>query len=180
VNNETAPWSEYNHGKLITAAGLSRLLRPFDISPRTIRIGENTVKGYRHEDFEDSWKRYLRPSAAGLSNHSSSEEASAPSHTSQSRVNAVATKNSDPSQPTSVTDCISPSWADLGRPVTTVTAAEALGAKKDSVTKCPIHPNNTEWWMRGNDLICGNCHPNPNGARDAIPGLRFGYPLPQP
>jgi hypothetical protein len=61
---ETAPWSEWSHGKPITPARLSRLLRPFDIGPHNIKIktteGKDQVpKGYELADFEDSWRRYL-------------------------------------------------------------------------------------------------------------------------
>jgi hypothetical protein len=42
----------------------ARLLRPFEIQPRTQRLSPShskgsTAKGYRRSDFEDSWRRYL-------------------------------------------------------------------------------------------------------------------------
>ena len=56
---ETSPWAEWNHGKPITAVGLSKLLKPFDIYPKTIRVATSTAKGYDRAQFEDSWGRYL-------------------------------------------------------------------------------------------------------------------------
>lgn len=38
---------------------LGILLAPYGITPRTIRLGSNTVKGYNKRDFQDSWERYL-------------------------------------------------------------------------------------------------------------------------
>src|SRR5262249_51808677 len=52
------------HGRLQTAAvRLARMLSDFKIHPRTIRIGNQTPKGFHRSDFEEAWKRYL-PSAA--------------------------------------------------------------------------------------------------------------------
>ena len=39
--------------------GLAHLLRPYDIRPRSIRIGDETPKGYYRRAFEDAWDRYL-------------------------------------------------------------------------------------------------------------------------
>jgi len=45
----------------MTPAGIARLLKPFGISPETIRVGEDTAKGYRLSAFEDAFARYLPP-----------------------------------------------------------------------------------------------------------------------
>ena len=60
IEIESSPWAEWSHGRPITPTGLSRLLRPFEISPRTLRSGDNNFKGYFRESFEDTWKRYLK------------------------------------------------------------------------------------------------------------------------
>lgn len=59
---EDRPWSEWRQGKPITAPQIARLLKAFDIRPRTVRNGTQTAKGYLHEQFEDTFARYL-PSA---------------------------------------------------------------------------------------------------------------------
>ena len=59
---ETSPWPEFRHGdKPLTAAGMSRILKRFEIAPRTIRAGEAIAKGYERSFFEDAWARYLPP-----------------------------------------------------------------------------------------------------------------------
>ena len=48
------------NGKPLSAAKLSRLLGPFGIVPRSIRMVDKTRKGYEREDFQDAFRRYLR------------------------------------------------------------------------------------------------------------------------
>ena len=36
------------------------MLKPYGIGPKQIREREQTHKGYKREDFEDAWSRYLR------------------------------------------------------------------------------------------------------------------------
>jgi hypothetical protein len=56
---ETSPWAEWSRGKPMTAVGLSRLLKPFEIYPKNIRTGTAVQKGYERNQFEDAWGRYL-------------------------------------------------------------------------------------------------------------------------
>jgi hypothetical protein len=58
---EDHPWSDWKRGKSITQNGLARLLKPFEILSKTIRIGESTSKGYTSEQFADIFNRYLPP-----------------------------------------------------------------------------------------------------------------------
>jgi hypothetical protein len=60
IKIETSPWGEWARGKPLTQAALARLLRPFEISPRVIREGESTVRGYHTEAFRDALARYPR------------------------------------------------------------------------------------------------------------------------
>ena len=55
------PWCEYGRArKPITPRQLAGLLRPFGIASGTIRESEiSTPKGYRREQFESAWDRYL-------------------------------------------------------------------------------------------------------------------------
>lgn len=78
---EISPWGELSHGKPITAPKLARLLRPFGVTPHTLRMGSETSKGYELADFEDSFKRYLRLPASPLS-HPPASKPSHPSHPS--------------------------------------------------------------------------------------------------
>jgi len=63
----TRPWGEGRRGKPLNQNGLARLLRPFDIVPKTIRLGSNTAKGYERADFNDAFSRYI-PAEEGVSN----------------------------------------------------------------------------------------------------------------
>ena len=48
------------HDKLNSAATrLAKLLKPYGVGPRKIRVGDETIRGYYRADFEQSWKRYL-------------------------------------------------------------------------------------------------------------------------
>lgn len=62
---EEAPWGDFRGGGPLGARRLSTLLRPYGIRPRDLRIGEKSLKGYRHQDFADAFARYLpRPPGA--------------------------------------------------------------------------------------------------------------------
>ena len=54
------PWATWRGEKPITPFALSRLLRPLNIYPAgVIRSGDQLVRGYRREAFEDAFTRYL-------------------------------------------------------------------------------------------------------------------------
>ena len=55
---EESPWADLQ-GKLINPRVLSKLLKPFGIEPKTIRLGLSTRRGYVRQDFVSSWVRYL-------------------------------------------------------------------------------------------------------------------------
>ncbi len=57
---EESPWADLK-GQPLDSRGLSRLLKPFEIAPTTVRIDGRTPKGYRREDIHDTWLRYLGP-----------------------------------------------------------------------------------------------------------------------
>ena len=54
---EESPWEDIR-GKPLNASGLAKMLKPFNIAPKQIRIAETTLKGYRREYFLDAWERY--------------------------------------------------------------------------------------------------------------------------
>ena len=60
---EGRPWPEWRRGNPLTAQGLAMLLKPFGITPGTIRVkgnvtGSKTAKGYKRSGFEKVWKNY--------------------------------------------------------------------------------------------------------------------------
>jgi hypothetical protein len=72
VQLDEAPWADKwwdphkEEAKKGAAANLAWHLRRYGIRSRTIRLGDETPKGFHREQFEDAWKRYLPPSG-GLS-----------------------------------------------------------------------------------------------------------------
>lgn len=57
---ETSPWAEWNHGKPISKQKLARLLKPFGVVPRSVRLPDgSTPKGYLLADFEELFSSYL-------------------------------------------------------------------------------------------------------------------------
>jgi hypothetical protein len=58
---EDRPWPEWRQGRPMTKVQLANALAPFGTRPGTIRVGANTPRGYRQEQFEDAWTRYLDP-----------------------------------------------------------------------------------------------------------------------
>jgi hypothetical protein len=57
---EDGGWSDWNYGRGLNQRGLAKLLRPFEIKPDSVRVGndQTTRKGYRVEWFHDAWDRY--------------------------------------------------------------------------------------------------------------------------
>jgi putative DNA primase/helicase len=56
---EESPWGNW-YGRPMTGQGLAKLLRPFQIKPKQVRIGSDTKKGYELDWFRDNFARYLR------------------------------------------------------------------------------------------------------------------------
>lgn len=55
------PWAGWRGrgGAGLRAYDLARLLRPFRIRPKTVRLGPSTFKGYHRRQFEPTWEKYL-------------------------------------------------------------------------------------------------------------------------
>ncbi len=56
---EDRPWPEYRNGFPISPVQLAKLLKPFGVTPRDVRIETEVLKGYHLEDFTDAFARYL-------------------------------------------------------------------------------------------------------------------------
>jgi putative DNA primase/helicase len=55
------PWHELNRGKDISSTWLAKQLKTFRIISKSVRVGDDSKKGYRVADFEDAFERYLDP-----------------------------------------------------------------------------------------------------------------------
>ena len=53
------PWKEARRGGQINELWLAQRLAPFGIRSGTVRLGEDTAKGYCLADFADTFARYL-------------------------------------------------------------------------------------------------------------------------
>jgi len=69
---EEGPWDDLR-GKPLDARGLARRLRPYEIKPKVLRVGDSTPRGYDPADFHDAWSRYLGPPAQGSATSATSE-----------------------------------------------------------------------------------------------------------
>ena len=59
---EDGPWPTFNKGKPITPAQLANLLKPFGVSPLSVRphsAPHTTAKGYKLSELKDPFARYL-------------------------------------------------------------------------------------------------------------------------
>lgn len=101
---EERPWSEWGRQeKPITARQVARLLGPFGIKSKTIRIETDTPKGYEQEDFVDAWERYLPLLSATPPQVSNDAGFHAPSSATASNNTGVA--DDDDRNPALQADC---------------------------------------------------------------------------
>lgn len=59
---DEAPWADW-YGSPLDPRTLARLLRPYGVATRDVKIAGTVRKGYRREDLHDAWTRYLDLSA---------------------------------------------------------------------------------------------------------------------
>jgi DNA polymerase I-like protein with 3'-5' exonuclease and polymerase domains len=53
------PWGELRREQGLNARGLSRLLHPYGVKPRDVKLNGVNRKGYLADDLADAWRRYL-------------------------------------------------------------------------------------------------------------------------
>ncbi len=56
---EDGPWAARRKDQGLDPRGLARMLRPFGIRPKQVRVGDKTLKGYHGEQFEAVFAAYL-------------------------------------------------------------------------------------------------------------------------
>jgi hypothetical protein len=57
-----SPWADIR-GKPLNDRMLSKWLYPYEVKPKTVRIGDTTARGYVRADLLEPWRRYLPPIA---------------------------------------------------------------------------------------------------------------------
>jgi hypothetical protein len=58
MNVEEAPWGDLK-GKPLDAHRLAKLLKPYGVESRQVRISDKSQKGYSRDTLIDAWLRYL-------------------------------------------------------------------------------------------------------------------------
>jgi len=56
---EDRPWPDLRRGNGLTQASMARYLRPFNISPKQIKIGVKGKRGFILSAFQDAFNRYI-------------------------------------------------------------------------------------------------------------------------
>jgi len=59
IDIDDRPWCEWRHGQPMTKMTLSKLLKPFTIKPKDIRVSYTVSRGYSYTQFMDAFNRYL-------------------------------------------------------------------------------------------------------------------------
>jgi putative DNA primase/helicase len=62
VKLEERPWCEFDHGRPLKPNRLARMLAPYNVGSRKIRLEHATRQGYMVDDFADAWARYAASS----------------------------------------------------------------------------------------------------------------------
>lgn len=55
---EEAPWADIGRRPLVPTR-LAKMLKPYGITPKTVRLHGSTAKGYERDWFADAWERYV-------------------------------------------------------------------------------------------------------------------------
>ena len=55
------PWLDLGYGRPLNQYGLAKMLRPFDVRPRTHKFGADAKKGYIATDVAEAYARYCAP-----------------------------------------------------------------------------------------------------------------------
>jgi hypothetical protein len=151
---EDRPWSAMSSGKGVTQNWLAKELRPYEVSPRKIRIDDETGKGYERTALEEPWSLYIASESeqgeqinndAGKT-HISEGEQDSNVHLSKSEESPINTLVVHP------VHLQGPSGGDVG-----------LKANGREHVFCYNHPlNKGNWWARPDgSWTCGKCYPQP-------------------
>lgn len=60
-DDEELPFGGWRKGDGLDGRGLARLLKPYGVKPRAVRLGDAVSKGYRRDQLAEAFERYLPP-----------------------------------------------------------------------------------------------------------------------
>jgi hypothetical protein len=66
TNMEDRPWKEWRRGKPLTEDSLARLLKPFSLRPKRMRMGERLIRGYVPVKVLEAAERYVEEEAEDI------------------------------------------------------------------------------------------------------------------
>jgi putative DNA primase/helicase len=112
---EARPWGEWKHGKAMTATQLAKLLKPFGVATRNVKVGSRVFKAYQRQSFDDPFARYLQSIDATplLEPHSPPDIDETPA----TRCEEVAARSATASQPLANGNGLNGSHSNLGSEV---------------------------------------------------------------
>ena len=64
MRDEEAPWHDW-FGHALAAADLGKLLKPYGVKSKDVKIAGVNLKGYQRADLAELWARYLPPPGLG-------------------------------------------------------------------------------------------------------------------
>ncbi|WP_367784823.1 DUF3631 domain-containing protein [Mesorhizobium marinum] len=82
---DESTWADVK-GKPLDERGLARLLAPYGVKPKVVRIGTATPRGYARADLHDAWVRYLPPTTGECATSATSAATNIPNARSVAHV----------------------------------------------------------------------------------------------
>jgi putative DNA primase/helicase len=170
---ETSPWSEWSgegegkwNGKPITALGLSKLLRPYKIRPKTIRVADRTPKGYEVEQFADAFRRYLKdetppPPSSPQGQSATSATCNIPKDL---EVNSIRNKNENVADENDDKYGVFNDVADVADRGVDIEGGSGIPARVAPPGFCYTCRGDLWWRSMLGATICVRCHPAPTKA----------------
>lgn len=128
------PWGGWNDGAGLKARNLAGMLRRFGVRSLTIRLDdERTAKGYKREDLEDAWARYLAPESVTSVTTAQPSQKSADSIRHNDPSCDGSTEAANPHEQTVVTHVTDTRQGESGEPLTIFDEPAAEWLSRDGV-----------------------------------------------
>jgi hypothetical protein len=118
-------WGTYAGGAPLANWGLSNLLEAFDIKSTQIRIGPDNRKGFKLEQFSESFTRYLPPDETGETSKQQRQQSNLRVSNCDSRFETASTAETDNSA--SDKDCFGVSRCAPDQPDGSIRSSRIVG-----------------------------------------------------
>jgi 5S rRNA maturation endonuclease (ribonuclease M5) len=175
--DDEGPWGAWGKADTgLNARGLAKLLAPFEISSRSVRLPDgSTPKGFKRDQFFDAWERYLPSGSASKTPHrhnGSVEPKTADFYPPQDsdvadrkvaanpHSNAVVAGVADKSANRRAGAVEQGSGKGASTPAEVEAEAELAGSPP---CRYPAH-RSSDYAGESGQAICGTCHPRAGGS----------------